>query len=350
MSFRLGAPAIWWYFIRVNPLAPIERFFRYLTNIPNALFSVLGGLFLVGGLVGAAAITSKDLAVAVAVAGTFIGTTLLSMFVPKALYTVKQRELQKAAEDSKAKQKLIDEQRKHVETARRLADAEREITRLEGMRINLDAFRSVMKLGLLEVDMSVTDVVKHRLGTADPTMLRKERHEVYVGALKIPIRAQLGINMGEVRLREDASGRLIVSNIVPSHVIDTCAGAEWQLDEVRTEYIKDGRVVEIHGHANDPRNKEQSRIHENQIRDRLKRGEDFKCFEVGVIKAAEQALRTFLTPLGKEIVFSVAPSTDGVDIIRFLNNHNEVIQRRIEQERNALKDGQRQIDSGSAAS
>lgn len=321
----------------MNPLAPIERFFRYLTNIPNALFSAVGGLFLVGGLVGAAAIAAKDLAIAVAVAGTFIGTTLLSLFVPKALYTVKERELRKAAEDSKAKQKLIDEQRKHVETARRLGDAEKEITRLEGMRINLDAFRSVMKLGLLEVDMSVTDVVKQRLSTNEETLLRKERHEVYVGALKIPIRAQLGINMGEVRLREDASGRLVVSNIVPSHVIDTCAGTEWQLDEVRTEYVRDGRVVEVQGQCHDARTKEQTRMHENQVRERLKRGEDFKCFEAGVIKAAEQALRIFLTPLGKEIVFSTAASSEGVDIIRFLNTHNETIQNRIERERIALK-------------
>lgn len=320
----------------MNPLAPIERFFRFLTNIPNALFSAVGGLFLIAGLVGAAAITAKDLAVAVAVAGTFIGTTLLSLFVPKVLYSIKEKELQKAAADANEKQKLIEEQKKSAETARRLVDAEKEITRLEKMRINLDAFRSVMKLGLLEVDMSITDVVKQRLAASDETLLRKERHDVYVGAMKIPIRAQLGINMGEVRLREDVDGRLVVSNIVPSHVIDTCAGTEWQIDEVRTEYVKDGRVVEIQGQCNDLRTKQQARMHENQVRERLKRGEDFKCFEAGVIKAAEQALRIFLTPLGKEIVFSTNTDSEGQDIIRFLNTHNETIQNRIEQERKRI--------------
>jgi hypothetical protein len=96
-------------------------------------------------------------------------------------------------------------------------------------------------------------------------------------------------------------------------------------------------VIEVQGQCQDARTKEQTRMHENQVRERLKRGEDFKCFEAGVIKAAEQALRIFLTPLGKEIVFSTAASTEGVDIIRFLNTHNETIQNRIERERIALK-------------
>jgi len=64
-------------------LSLIDKFCRFLETIPNLLLSGAGGLVLALSLVAGAMIERKDLAVAVAIAGTFIGTVLLSFFLPK---------------------------------------------------------------------------------------------------------------------------------------------------------------------------------------------------------------------------------------------------------------------------
>jgi hypothetical protein len=320
----------------MNPLAPIERFLRFLTNIPNVLFSLAGALFVASGIVLAALIASKEAAVAVAVSGTFIGTALMSLFVPKAIYTMKQKEIERAAKDSQSKELLYEEQRKHLETARQLADEEREISRLESMRINLDAFRSVMKLGLLDLDMQITDFRKQRLKTDEESWFAKEKNLVYVGAVRIPIKAQLGIDLAELRLWQDGN-TLLVSNIVPSHVIDTCGGAQWELDEVRVESLKDGRVVQVESNPSDPRAKDEARKHEAQVRGRLKEGQEFKQFESCLAKVVEQALSLFLAPIGKEITFAPAGSTSGEPIQEFLRKHKEELRNKIEERRASLK-------------
>ena len=328
------------------PLSSIEKFCRFLENIPNFLLSGAGGLVLASSLLAGAMIDRKDLAVAVAIAGTFMGTVLLSFFFPKLLYSMKEEELRQAA---LAKGKLIEEQRKKSEDERRLAAAMQEVARLEKMRINLDSFRSVLKLGLLEIDMHITDFDRKQLGKAvryklDP---RKDFNAVYIGVFTLPIHATLGIDLAKVRLKNDGDGRIVVSNITPSHVIDTLEAADWKLREVRSEFIKPenvgdkvvDKVVEVTSDPADARCMELSNEHEMQVRKRLKEGQDFKPYENAIIKGAEQTLRAFLTPLEKEIVFSKALSSEGDQILDFLEKYNKSLQAAIESKRN-------QVDSG----
>jgi hypothetical protein len=322
------------------PFSLIEKFCRLLEGIPNLLLSGTGGLVLALSLVAGAMIERKDLAVAVAITGTFIGTALLSFFLPKLIYTIKEGELRQAA---LAKETLIEEQRKRNEGERREAAAKQEIARLEKMRINLDSFRSVLRLGLLEIDMHVTDFYREQLGRTERYKLdpRKNYNTVYMGVFTLPIRATLGIDLAKVRLKFDDKGRIVVSNITPSHVIDTLAGVDWKSREVRNEFIKTENVgnqvvdtiVEVTSDHADPRCMGLSNAHEMQVRKRLKEGQDFKPYETAIIKGAEQTLRAFLTPLEKEIVFSKELRSDGEQILDFLEKHNKCLQITIDDKR-----------------
>ncbi len=313
------------------PFSLIEKFCRFLKNIPNFLLSSAGGLVLALSLVAGAIVERKDIAVAVAIAGTFIGTALLSFFLPKLLYTMKEEELRQAA---LANTILIEAQRKNQE----LANAQMKIAHLEGMRINLDQFRSVFNLGLLEIDMHITDFYKKSLGKTVRARLdpRKDYEDFYVGVLKIPIKAHLGVDLTKVRLRENDEGKIIISNIIPSHIIDTKDGEVWPLDEVRSEYMKSDKVVEIESDPADPRRIVEAREHAKQVRGRLKEGNDLKPYEPAIIKAAQHALRALLIPLNKEIEFSDEPRLDGDQILAFLEKHNSRLQRKIEERRKQI--------------
>jgi len=310
------------------PLSLIDKFCRFLETIPNLLLSGAGGLVLALSLVAGAMIERKDLAVAVAIAGTFIGTVLLSFFLPKLIYTMKTKEVKEMLS-------LIEAAQKSQEITRQLAEATREIARLEGMCINLDSFRSVLNLGLLEIEMHITDFCRKSLGKTT-RWFGKDYEDFYVGVLKIPIKAHLGVDLTKVRLKEDSEGKIIISKIITSHIIDTLDGDVWHLDEVRSEYMKSDKVVEIYSDPADPRRIEQTREHARQVHGRLNEGQDFKPFEPAIIKAAEHALRALLMPLNKEIVFSSDSGLGGDQILDFLEKYNKSLQVTIEEQRKKI--------------
>src|SRR6266704_2079091 len=173
------------------PLNLIERFARFLSNIPNALLTGAGGVALATTLLAAAFVERKDVAVAVAIAGTFIGTALLSFFLPKLLYTMREEEMKQAATQASAAEKLAEEERRTMQAEQRLADAKRELERLESMRINLDSFRSVQKLGLIEIDMHITHFDRKKLVFKEGNIFKSDQEHTYAGVIELPIHAQL---------------------------------------------------------------------------------------------------------------------------------------------------------------
>ena len=61
-------------------------------------------------------------------------------------------------------------------------EAQRQIARLESMRINVEAFQPIVKLGLMEVETSLKDFKRQPLGEeTEETWYRKGYRDVYVG-------------------------------------------------------------------------------------------------------------------------------------------------------------------------
>ena len=110
----------------------------------------LGLALLAGTVLTAAVVNDKQLAVAVAVCGTFLGTVLLTLFLPKLAY--RSIKLQMATEEQ-----VVESERKNQESERKLLEAEREIARLESMQIHLETLQPIVTLGLLKVNTTLTD-------------------------------------------------------------------------------------------------------------------------------------------------------------------------------------------------
>jgi hypothetical protein len=317
----------------------IARSIRWLTRIPNQVLVGLGLALLAATLFLAALIPSKDVAVAVAVAGTFLSTAVLSLFVPRVVGAAKSVELQRewSAATSAARLEEAESQRRQAE--RKRVEAEREIVRLESMRLHLEAFRPILKLGLLELDTTITDFQYRVISEQDrKSWWRTGTRRVYTGVVQIPVKAHLGVDLQNVRIAEE-NDRLVVSGLAMTTVADTGQGANWLLDDVRTEYLKENQVVRFKGETHDSQAKGCSREHELQVRARLNQGLDFTVFEVGLIRTAEQMLRILLAPLGKEIGFEPSPRASARPLLEFLGDHDQQLARNIaELKRDLLPD------------
>jgi hypothetical protein len=304
--------------------------FGFLARLPHQLVVVFGLAVLVGTLGLTVVVPDKNLAVAIAVAGTFAGTLLVSLYLPKVVGAGKElameRELSRSERDRRLKEAEM-----RLETAeQRRIGAEREIARLEAMRINVDAVNPILNLGLLDVETSITDFQHRILSRSERTSWwRSDARAAYTGVVRIPVKARLGVDLKVARLVDDGH-RLLVSGLAMTTSIDTGEGATWLLDEVRTEYVRNGQVVRFKGSPHEQPAKMFSREQERQVRARLNQGQDFKTFEAGLIRTAQQVVRLLLAPMQKEVAFVEELPGDARALVPFLVEHNDRVKRLIE--------------------
>lgn len=285
---------------------------------------------LAGTVVLAAALPSRDLAVATAVAGTFLGTVLLSFSLTKLVFSARAENIERDLTRSEIKGRLRRAETACESAERRALQAAEEIARLEAMRINIAAIQPITKLGLLEVETHVTDFQQRVVGDGkEEVWWRNGYRQTYVGAVRIPVKAHLAVDLQKVRVRPVGGNRLVLSGLTMVTVTDTAQGATWLLDEIRTEYLKEKQPVKFKGDVHDPRAKRFSRDQEIQVRARLKEGQDFRVFESGLIRTAEQVLRLLLSPLGQEISFEPDAGPEARELFDYLADHNRELEAKI---------------------
>lgn len=301
-----------------------------VSALKDQMACMLAVLILIGTLAAAALIPGKQLAVAVAVAGTFLGTALLSVHLPRLFRASVLREQQIGLSKAQLEQRLTETADLADRSERRALVAEREIARLETMRIDVAALNPILNLGLLEVETRLTDFQRRIVGDErEEAWWRNGYRQTYLGVLQLPIKAQLGIDLSRVRVSERSDGSLVVSGITMTAATDTTSGPEWLLDEIRTEYLKEQQVVKFKGDAEDPRAKAYSRDQEAQLRRRLQEGQDFKVFESGLVRSAERFLRVLLGPTGRPVHFEAEPLEQSRELTAYLVEYNQRLDRQV---------------------
>lgn len=318
-------------------LSTIAWLLSQIESVPRWFLSVVGFALLCGGLVLASFVDRKDLAVALTFTGTLFGTTLLGLNLPKLMA--------KLIDDEREKARLLEDKLK-AEKAERVAqeknrEAEREIARLERMQLSLQTFKPIANLGLLTVEMVIKDFRSRKLGGKEQTKvwgipLSRVRQMSYMGAVEVPVKAHLGVDLHKVQIKVDAAGRLIVGGLNMSTSADTVCGAQWQLHEVRTELFRNDEVNEIIIDPRDARLMGERDAHERQLRERIGAGQTFTVFEKPLLQAAREVLTSLLTPLGREIVFVDSPPADSSPLMSFLAEEQQLLTDRITARRKEL--------------
>ena len=302
---------------------------RTLSMLSLALIGILTSALSVATAIYA---PGQIFGVIIAAIGCSIGTAIAAMALPRLI----------ADRLSAAKDKYEQEFRMRLDIEKRLERAEktenerdqlqREIERHKRMKIDTNQYRSILKLGVAELNNTVTDFKKlileeNRRDTWNP--LRSERTE-YVGVLEYKFRAYLGVDLTKLRFRDCEDGCIEVSGLQSEFQGMKDQKKDWLLREIRVlkhegKMLPDDYKVLDH----DGKLVIQSDAQENELTDRINNGINFRSLDDHIIKMASEFIRLLLSPIGKEIVFTPTISLDGKGFIDYLDAHNRMVESNI---------------------
>ncbi|HPY31125.1 MAG TPA: hypothetical protein PLT00_12680 [Verrucomicrobiota bacterium] len=322
----------------LSRLFGIDTLLQKLKSLSYWLPTSAAFLLLCGGLVLGALVERKEVAIALVFASTLMGTAILSLVLPKVLARVIGDEREKA----RILEEKLKAEKAEREAQEKLQEAEEEIKRLEQIQFNLQFFKPIANLGLLEVDMVIQDFIPKKLGPRE-TITRLgfevgESQETYFGAAELPVKAYLGVDLQQVQIKVDPKDkdRLIVGGLAMSTRVDANHQPKWLLAEVRTEQFRKGEVSEIVINPRDARLMAQRDAHERQLRKDIRAGKSFKVFEKSVLQASREVITSLLAPLECKIVFEDSPPPGATPLMDFLAGEKQALANRIEQRHRAL--------------
>ncbi len=297
----------------------------------GAAFGLLFSVVLAGGAVaGSFFVPTKALGVFVASAGCFAAGWLFSACFSKAQKLSKQQ----SADEDDARRELekrsseIAQLRDEVEVLRQERD------HLQGQRIDINAVHSVLKVGLAEADMSITDAKTSWLDDLDSRTWVERQVGVsptrsrYVGVLQRSFKATYGVDLMKLRVREEKDA-LHIAGIVPESIGFKNSRTKWLLRQIQTFPLKKtssmpssewafscgndsyeiDRKKPFEGSIDLNRTHEASEKQEAELADRIDKGigAEFQNVNAYIRDMAQRFLRVLLAPAGKAIVFEDTP-------------------------------------------
>ncbi len=310
-------------------------FSRFLLRLRQfgAAFGLLLSVVLAGGAVaGSFFVPTKSLGVFVAATGCFLSGWLFAVFFAKSLKLV---EREKEANENLTAD--LDARTAEVAGLRsEVAALRQERDRLWGQRIDINAVRPILKLGLAEAEMSIKDVktcwtkdFKSGGLMSSPTRSR------YVGVLQRSFKAAYGVDLQKLRIREDGDV-LRIAGIAPESIGLKNARTEWLLRQVqtfplkKTSLVKDGpipapdpqtgfasgdnyyeidREKAFTGSLDLSRTQAEAAMQERELGDRIDKGigAEFQNINVYIREMAQEFLKYLFSPVKKSIVFVDTP-------------------------------------------
>jgi hypothetical protein len=167
-------------------------------------FCLLGTILLAAGSVaGSFLVPTKALGVLLASGGCFAAGWMFAAFFAKNV-ELAGSERQSAAEEKKRADHL-QAQNQGLQT--QIDELRREKERLEHQRIDINAIRPILKLGLADADMSIKDVKMAWMNDFESGgVFSSATRSQYVGVLQRSFKAAYGIDLSKVRFREASDG------------------------------------------------------------------------------------------------------------------------------------------------
>lgn len=305
--------------------------------IADAKLLVLGitGMVLVaGGVIGGLLASTQSVAVFLTLFSTAIGTLVLLPVLRKLLASDSDITMTQSALARERAERLVKEQA--------VAACQQEIARLERRRIDVNRITPVMQLGLLEVEMDITDFVRKAFdgkGNPLPEMEKVPGHLEYVGCLRKTFKTTLGVDLEKLLFFEDGD-RLWVTGLSGVSLGLKDLETKRSLGEVRvrersvTSPMK-GELVVQDLHA------QQSKFDTEQevvLQTGVNKSVPLENMDKHIKRLAEGWLRIILAPLEKQIVFGDPPPSvaNGKAMLAYLTNHDSAVASEIERKELAL--------------
>jgi hypothetical protein len=347
-----------------------------LEGVSLVVLLFFGAAIVAGAVAGALYVPTQIGAVLICAPGCILGTTVFCLTLPKVavlgpideatkLAVAKAQAEDKASQaDARAQQaeqrandaeaKAADRAKEmqaklrqaEAEAAQRIREAERrraalelEVERQQRMRIDVNSYRPVLKLGLLEMEAAVTDFYQKVLDETKGGTLSRDEQIEYVGVLAYKFTACLGVDLTKVRFHAKGPGVVLVFGIEGESQGIKNMDEQWPLKEIRLHKTGGPRGEDHVILCGDGRATDLTIEQRRTVQQRINEGLALKSLDAAVRGMARAFIKALLAPLGKEIVFDETPGQPGVGLIEFLECHNQAIDAKIKE----LKDQERAL-------
>lgn len=285
-----------------------------------------------GAVAGSFLVPTKPLGVLLASGGCFAAGWMFAAALAK--------NLQMAGDDRQS----LDEVQKRAERLQaqnqglqvQLDDLRREKERLEHQRIDINAIRPILKLGLAEADMSIKDVkVAWMEDFAPGSMVSGPTRSQYVGVLQRSFKAAYGVDLGKVRFREGGDC-IRVAGIAAESLGFKDDRTEWLVRQTQKYRLKSTSLTSgvpipvadaakgfaagdnyyeidpaktFEGSRDLNRSSTQADAQEEDLRRRINQGtgSDFQNVNAYIREMVQGFLRYLLAPVGKPLLFVETP-------------------------------------------
>jgi hypothetical protein len=221
-----------------------------------------------------------------------------------------------------------------VEQNIKIQELENTIKNLEYAKFNVNGFERIMKLGLLEVEMTQTAFYQRGISDAQSRFFGLGGYEnmEYLGVAYHDIKATYGIDLRSIRISTKNENTIIVSNIEPIFMGTSKNNTRWILSEIR-KLVRDnnGKISktdiidtrETRGIIND---EEREILQEYQ--ERLHKGLETAYLNVAVIELAKNFIKTIFLTLNKEIEFDNDENSNALPLLDFINQ--QLVEKEVE--------------------
>ena len=278
--------------------APLKRFGYRLFFAAGVGIAVL---FIAWSLL----LDKQSIAVFLAAIGAGLGALIISLTLPKWLL---------AADGERQKQLTSELQKTMLDKAKLVIELER----VKSQQLQMQQIQSVIKLTLLEVEVSLTDFKQEDLGEREKTLGGKTNTQ-YVGVLRKKAKVMLGLDLAHIRVQH-AGKELLVDNLHAQYQGITGNTDEWlfrQLQIHENNLVMPNRInvnvdsVELM-HASD--------AHREDLNQRINNGVELKAFDQTIAKMGEQWLKLMFAPMGLSVRITHLPQEDSILLLDYIKS------------------------------
>ena len=267
------------------------------------VLGIIGTSLVASGIIGGFVAPTQSAAVFLTFFCTAIGTLVLQPVLRKLLASDSDITMTASA--------LARERAERLQREQQVAACQQEIARLERRRIDVNRITPVMQLGLLEVEMDITDFVRKAFDDNDNPLPEIERipgHWEYVGCLRKTFKTTLGVDLEKLMFFEEGD-RLWVTGLSGVSLGLKDLETKRSLGEVRvrersvTSPMKGELVVQdVHAQLRRCDSEQEAVLQEG-----VNKSVPLENLDKHIKRLAEGWLRIILAPLEKQIVFGDPP-------------------------------------------
>ena len=281
------------------------KLFAPLKKFGYRLFFAVGVGIAVLFIAWSLLLDKQSIAVFLAAIGAGLGALIISLTLPKWLL---------AADGERQKQLSLELQKAMQDKAKLVIELER----VKSQQLQMQQIQTVMKLTLLEVEVSLTDFKQDDLGEREKTLGGKT-HTQYIGVLRKKAKVMLGLDLAHLRVQQ-AGRELLVDNLRAQFQGMAANTDEWlfrQLQVHENNLVMPNRInvnidsVELM-HACD--------MHREDLNQRINNGVELKAFDQTIEKMGEQWLKLMFAPMGLTVRITHLPQEDSIGLLDYIKS------------------------------